>query len=171
MTMESEDLSNRARFEALKKGLKDLFHKVGQDLKAARLEQDPEINRIVERVDKKYRLEQHYIGAEGFEQEREVLVERLIAKWSGAQILLQIPEIVDETTPEIEEDVSTMLVKAEVCLEELADGYWDEAALRAQEEYLIETFEFNDEQCRLYNGLQSAENLLEDCHMALFPNS
>ena len=72
-----------------------------------------------------------------------------------------MPELLDDTTPEIEADVSDMLISAEAVLETLQDGQASPELLEAQNELLKDTYGFSVEQCALFAGLEAAEDVLE----------
>ncbi len=162
ITMNEDDVSNRGRFETLKEGVKALFNKVSVDIERAKNNArgvkliDDKLARIKQRYPREiYALEQA-----NQERAREEAAVTLIAGWAGAAALKVCPEIVDDCDPDIEHDVSRMLISAEVAFEELG-GDMDCELMRLNNQALKEDHGMSDTQCDVYNALESAEAILQ----------
>lgn len=152
--------TNRDRYNDLRGGIRALFSKIASDIDSARAHSDKPVL-----ADKLSRLNKRYAAAiadiRNSESANEKVIDRLITEWSGAQGLLIMPELLDDTDPDIEADVSDMLIGAEAKLETLQDGQASPELLEAQNELLKETYGLSDEQCTLFAGLEAAEDILE----------
>lgn len=159
--IEEDDLSNRARFNTLKEGVKSLFNKVVRDVDNARSARDHAlIDDKLTRINRRYARALYALEQSAAQNTQEEAALSLIAEWAGAQALKVCPEIVDETDVEIESDVSRMLVSAEAMLEELQTGPL-KVLLRINNEALMESQNLNKDQVEIYNALEAAEEVLE----------
>lgn len=153
-------MTNRERYTDLRKGITELFGRIASDLGEAR--QFVDCKPLAEKLS---RLHKRYAPAIADMQKKSqgnpLVIDRLISDWSGAQALTVMPELVDDSDPDIESDVSGILVSAEAVLESLREGCAAFELLEVQNTSLKELYGLNDHECAMFSKLDTAEEVLE----------
>lgn len=162
----SDTPTNRERYNDLRKGISALFTQIASDIQnaAAHYEAEP-IAEKLERLKKRYGAAIADIGAR--EKANDSVIDKLVSEWSGAQGLIIMPELLDDTDPDIDNDVSDMLISAEAALEGLADGHLTPELREAEFDALKELYGFDETQCEMLTRLNAAEEVLEIYQEAL----
>ena len=153
-------MTNRERYTDLRNGITELFGRIASDLGEARQFAD-----CKPLGDKLARLQKNYAPAIADMQKQNqgnpLVIDRLISDWSGAQALSVMPELLDDTDPDIESDVSGILISAEAVLESLREGCAALELLEVQNAALKELYGFDDQACAMFSKLDTAEEVLE----------
>ncbi len=160
-------MDNLDRYQALRKGVKALFTKVAEDIKAAREHRGAKL------IDEKYRTiddvfspSLFHMERPGYEDERERIVDTLIGQWAQAQAIVTCPELLDSDDPDILADMHDMLRRAEAKLADMRGDILDEFA-RVECKNLEELYGLNEAQCKAYHDLNTAHAFLDDYKQAM----
>lgn len=163
-----DELSNIARRDALRAAIRGFSVHMQDTFRAA--EEYPDGSMIAKhyqtiRTARRFGIAQ-ILSEKRDENLSDSVVDRMIAHWAGSPMLHAMPDIVHDTDPSIDADVSKALLRAEACMEVCTEPE-DDFIKQAQLKNLRQLFNLNETEATLYDQLGWVHSFLNDLEIAL----